>query len=117
VLPHIGQDGLAVGGRCVDHGEVAYAGQRHLEGARDGAGRERQDVDTFGQSLHRLFVGDPETLLLVDDQQAEPFEATSSERSRCVPMTTSTDPVGQPATTFGPAAGARKRRGISTRTG
>ena len=31
-------------------------------------------VDPFGHALHRLLVGDPEALLLVDHQQAELLE-------------------------------------------
>ena len=74
VLAHVGQDRPPVGRRGVDHGEVPDAGQRHLEGARDRAGREREHVDTLGHTLDRLLVRDPEALLLVDHQEAKVLE-------------------------------------------
>ncbi len=74
-LADVGEDRTAGRRRGVDHRQVTDSGQRHLEGPRDGVGGEGEDVDRFGQRLDRLLVGDPEALLLVDDQQAELLEA------------------------------------------
>ena len=74
-LAHVGEDGPSVGRRRVHHRKVADAGEGHLQGARDGAGREGEHVHPLGHALDRLFVGDPEPLLLVDHQQAEVLEA------------------------------------------
>ena len=74
VLPDIGENGAAVRRRRVDHGEVADAGQRHLQGARDRAGREGQHVDALGHALHGLLVRHSEALLLVDHQEPELLE-------------------------------------------
>ena len=71
VLSHVGEDGLAVGRRGVQQGEVTDARQRHLQRARDGRGRKREDVDVLLQVLDRLLVGDAEALLLIDHQQTE----------------------------------------------
>ena len=71
-------------------------GERHLEGARDRAGGERQDVDALGHALDRLLVGDPEALLLVDDEEAELLER---DVLRQQPVGADHDvdaPVGQP---------------------
>ena len=70
VLPDVGEDRPPVGGRGVDHGEVADAGQRHLQRARDRAGRQRQHVDALGHALDGLLVRHPEALLLVDHQES-----------------------------------------------
>ena len=74
VVPHVGQDRLPVGGRRVQEAEVPYACQRHLQGARDGGGRQGEHVHVGPDLLDRLLVADPEALLLVDDQQAQPLE-------------------------------------------
>ena len=71
VLPHVGQDRLAVGWRRVEQGQVADAGEAHLERARDRRGRKGENVDVGPQLLDRLFVGYSEPLLLIDDEQAE----------------------------------------------
>mgnify|MGYP000653534119 CR=1 FL=1 len=44
---------------------------RHLHGARDGGGRQRQYVDGLAQVLQLLFVLHAEALLLVDDDQSQ----------------------------------------------
>ena len=73
-LAHVGEDGLAVLGRRVHEREVADPGERHLEGARDRCRREREHVDVGAELLDELLVLDAETLLLVDDEQAEVLE-------------------------------------------
>ena len=47
------------------------AGDRHLQGARDRRRAHRQDVDIGFQLFEGVLVLDAETLLLVDDDQAE----------------------------------------------
>ena len=74
LLAHVREDGAAIGRRGVDHREVADPRECHLERARDRTGGQRQDVDAFGHALDCFLVRDPEALLLVDHQQAEPFE-------------------------------------------
>ena len=74
VLADVGEDGAAVGRWSVDHGEVPDAGQGHLQGARNGTGRQRQHVDALGHALHGLLVGHAEALLLVDDEETEVLE-------------------------------------------
>ncbi len=58
----------------LDSGHVADAGERHVERARDGRGREGQHVHAAGKLLDMLLVGHAEALLLVHDQQAEILE-------------------------------------------
>ena len=74
VLADVGEDRLAVGGRRVEQGEVADAGEAHLEGARDGRGGEGEHVDVGAELLDRLLVRHTEALLLVDHQQAQVLE-------------------------------------------
>ncbi len=74
MLPDVGEDRAPVGGRGVDHGQVADAGEGHLERARDRAGRERKHVDPLGHALDRLLVAHAEALLLVDHQEPEVLE-------------------------------------------
>ena len=58
-------------GRRLDHRDVAQAGERHLQGARDRRRREGEHVDLQLQLAQQLLLLDAEALLLVDDQQAE----------------------------------------------
>ncbi len=74
VLAHVGQDGLALGRRRVEQGQVADAGEAHLQGAGDRRGRQREHVDVGPELLDGLLVRHPEALLLVDHQQAEVLE-------------------------------------------
>ena len=76
--PDVGEDGPPGGRWRVDHGQVADAGQRHLQRAGDGAGGQGEDVDPVGQGLDRLLVADPEALLLVHHQQPELLEGDVS---------------------------------------
>ena len=69
-----GLDRMAVGGRGLDDAEVARAGQREVERARDGRGAHRQHVDVRAPLLEHLLVLHAEPLLLVDDHQPEVLE-------------------------------------------
>ena len=77
-----GEDGLAFLGRGLEDRHLADAGDRHLEGTRDGGGRHGQDVDVGAQGLERLLVFDAETLLLVDDDQAELLKGDGTGQQR-----------------------------------
>src|SRR5262249_59096140 len=57
--------------RSLDHRDVPKAGERHLERARNRRSRERQDVDLELELAEQFLLLHPETLLLVDDEQAE----------------------------------------------
>ena len=70
-LADVGEDRLAVRRRGLDHREVPDPGEGHLEGPRDRARGEREHVDARREALDGLFVRDAESLLLVDDEQAE----------------------------------------------
>src|SRR3546814_21092406 len=61
--------------RGCDDRHLAQARERHLQGARDGRGRQRQHMHVGAKLLELLLVLDPEVLLLVDDHQAEVAEA------------------------------------------
>ena len=74
VVADVGEDRLAVGWRRIEHRHVADAGEAHLHGARNRCCRESEDVDVGAQRLDRLLVLDPESLLLVDHEQAEILE-------------------------------------------
>ncbi len=75
VRSHVGDDGQALVGRGVDGGDVAYAGQRHVERAGDGCGGEREHIHFGAQLFEMLLVGHAEALLFIDDHQPEVFEA------------------------------------------
>jgi hypothetical protein len=71
VGPDVGPNGTAALRRRLDHGDVAQAGQGHLQGAGDRGGREREHVHLELELAEELLLADPETLFLVDDHQAE----------------------------------------------
>ena len=66
-----GLDGEAVSRGSFDERHVAQADERHVEGARNRSGGERERIYIFAHFLEALFVGDAEALLLVNDEQAE----------------------------------------------
>ena len=74
VLPHVGEDRLTCLRRRLHEREVTDAGEAHLEGPRDRRGGEREHVDVLAEVLDLLLVLHPETLLLVDDEQAHVLE-------------------------------------------
>ena len=71
VLAHVGADRPAALRRRLDDADVAQPGERHVQRARDGRGREREHVDLEPQLAQELLLRDAEALLLVDDHEAE----------------------------------------------
>ena len=96
VLSDVGEDRLALRRRRGDQRQVPDAGQAHLERAGDRARREGQHVDADGQLLDGLLVRDPEALLLVDDEKAEPFETDVARQQAMGPDHDVDGPVGEP---------------------
>ena len=70
----VGAHGEPVDRRRGDERQLAHAGERQLQRARDRRGGEREYVHVLAQLLQALLVGDAEVLLLIDDQQAQPLE-------------------------------------------
>ena len=64
----------AVHRRRRDQRQLAHAGERQLQGARDRRRRQGQHVHLGAQLLQALLVADAEMLLLVDDDEAEILE-------------------------------------------
>ena len=75
MLPDVGEDRLAIGGRGVQQRHVAYAGQAHLQRPRHRRSGEREHVHVGPHRLDGLLVADSESLLLIDDQQPQALEA------------------------------------------
>ena len=71
VVADVGVDRPAALGRRLDHGDVAQAGERHLQRARDRRRRQREHVDRQAQLAQQLLLLDAEALLLVDDHEAQ----------------------------------------------
>ena len=67
----VGEDAAASGGRRLDHADVAQRGEPHLHGARDGGGRQREQVHRGLVLLDALLVLDAEALLLVHHDEAQ----------------------------------------------
>ena len=61
--------------------DLAHAGHRQLQRARDRRRRKRQHMHFGAQLLQPLLVADAEMLLLVDDDEAEVLEARRSCRA------------------------------------
>ena len=74
-LQHEGLHREPLGRRGRDQRQVAQAAERHVEGARDGRGGQRQHVDVGPQRLQALLVAHAEAVLLVDDHEPEALEA------------------------------------------
>ena len=64
----------AVDRRRGDDRQLAHAGERQLQGARDRRRGQGQHMHLGAQRLELLLVRDAEMLLLVDDEQAEVLE-------------------------------------------
>ena len=75
VLGNEGFDREARFRRSMDHAHVADSGQGHVQGARDGRRAESEDVHLGPHLLEPFLVGHAETVLLVNDDQAEVLEA------------------------------------------
>ena len=63
---HEGAHREAVDRRRGDDREIAHAGERELQGARDRRRGQREHMHLGAQRLELLLVGDAEVLLLVD---------------------------------------------------
>ena len=117
VLADVGADRPAALRRRLDHRDVAQAGERHVQRARDRRRAEREHVDLEAQLPQQLLLRDAEALLLVDDDQAELLrdhvageDAVRADQDLDLPSLNS-------ASTFFTSDGLRKRETISTRTG
>ncbi len=64
----------AILGRRLDHGHIAQAEQRHVQRARNRRGAHGDSIDPFADFLQPFLVLDAETLLFIDDHQAEIFQ-------------------------------------------
>ena len=78
---HVGVVGTDVRGdgqpllrRRFDDADVARAGQRHIERARDGRRGQRKHVYFCAHLLQAFFVPDAEALFLIDNNQPQVFE-------------------------------------------
>ena len=102
-----------------DDRQLAHAGQRQLQRARDRRRRQRQHMDLGAQLLQPLLVGDAEMLLLVDDEEAEVLERRSLlPSSACVPTTMSIVPSASPSLIFfSSGAGHEAATACATLTG
>ena len=67
-------DRQALGGRRGDDRQVANAADGHVEGAGNGRGSERHDVDLGTQRAQAFFLPHAETVFFVDDHESEVFE-------------------------------------------
>ena len=82
VLADVGLDRAPALGRRLDHGDVAQAGERHLQRARDRRRAHRDHVDLQLELAQQLLLLDAEALLLVDDDQAEVLRRARRARAR-----------------------------------
>ena len=63
-----GENGITVGRRCVDDGEVACTHERKLQRARNGCSCQCECVNIHFQLFEFFFGADAKFLLLVDDE-------------------------------------------------
>ena len=66
-----GTNGEAIFWGGLNQTEIPYTGDSHLKGSWNGRGREGDDVDQFSHLFQFFFVGNPETVFLVDDQKPQ----------------------------------------------
>ena len=69
-----GEDGLAAGRKLVDDGDVEVAIEGHGEGAGDGGRGHHEDIGGDALARKAEALEDAETVLLVDDGEAEALE-------------------------------------------
>src|SRR5690606_16481835 len=69
-----GFDGQALLRCGRNDGKVAYAFQRHAQGAGNGRGCERQDIDFGAQGFQGFFLAHAKPVLFVDNDQAQGLE-------------------------------------------
>ncbi len=74
VFHHIGLDGNPVHGRFLQNAHVPDPHKAHVEGPRDGCGRESEHVYILFQLFDLFLVSYSEPLLLIDDQKAQILE-------------------------------------------
>ena len=67
-------NGQASRRRRVDGRQIAYPGKRHVQRARNGGGRERQDVDVRAKLFEPFLMADAEPLLLINNDQSQILE-------------------------------------------
>ena len=108
----VGAHGEAIDRRRGDQRQLAHAGQRQLQRARDGRRRQREHVHVLAHLLQPLLVGDAEVLLLVDDQQAEALEVDRLAEQRVRADDDVDGAVGQPFLHLGQLLGADEARGL-----
>ena len=77
-----GLDGHAVLGRRLDDAHVAQPDERHVQRARDRRGGHAEHVDGGAHLLQPLLVAHAETLLFIDDEQAEVLELEALRQQR-----------------------------------
>ena len=70
----MGNDREALLGRRVEVRDIPHARQCHVKRARDGRGRQGQDVDLRAQRLKLFLVRDAEALFLIDHHQTQFLE-------------------------------------------
>ena len=71
VFADVGADLVAAARRRLDDGDVADAGERHLQGPRDGRRRQAHHVDLHLEVAQQLLLAHAEALLLVHDHQPQ----------------------------------------------
>src|SRR6186997_2311658 len=71
VLPDGGSDRSPAGRRRLDDRDVTQPRERHVERARNGCRGESKHVDLEPKRPEELLLADTETLLLVEDDEAE----------------------------------------------
>ena len=105
-------------GRRLDDRDVAQAGQRHVERARDRRRREREHVDLEPQRAEELLLRDAEALLLVDDDEPELLRDDVAREDPVRPDEHLDLALARtPPAPLLPRRGLRKRETISTRMG
>ena len=71
---HEGFDGEPRLRRSTDERDIAYAGQRQVECARNRCGGKRQDIHLAAQFLEPLLLTHAEAVFLVDNHKSETLE-------------------------------------------
>src|SRR4030042_6789306 len=61
--------------RGPDQAEISNTGDTHLEGSRNGGGRECYYIHHFSHLLQILLMGNPESLFFVNDHQSKISES------------------------------------------
>jgi len=75
VFHDIGLNRPAIVGRFLEDADVADAGHRHVQRTGDRCRAQGQDIHIRPKGLQLFLVVNPETLLFVNDQKAQFFQA------------------------------------------